>query len=51
MCMYVCVYVYVQMLASQALDIVGVQEVRFEAGDHTHNQIATLARFLPHHQV
>ena len=51
MCMYVCVYVYVQMLASQALDIVGVQEVRFEAGDHTYNQIATLARFLPHHQV
>jgi hypothetical protein len=39
------------MLQAQDLDILAVQEVRFEAGDHTHNQIGELARFLPDYQV
>ncbi|CAI8043445.1 hypothetical protein GBAR_LOCUS24089 [Geodia barretti] len=40
-----------KMLQAQDLDILAVQEVRFEAGDHTHNQIGELARFLPDYQV
>lgn len=39
------------MLSTQELDILAVQEVRFEAGDHTHNQISDLASFLPGFQV
>ena len=39
------------MLSAQDLDILAVQEVRFEAGDHTHNEMADLAGFLPDYQV
>ena len=39
------------MLREQDLDILAVQEVRFESGDHTHNQIGELAAFLPGYQV
>ena len=39
------------MISSQSLDIVGFQEVRFEAGDDTNNQIGQLAEFFPDYQV
>ena len=39
------------MLSSQDLDIIAVQEVRFEASDHTHNQISDLTTVLPDYQV
>ena len=39
------------MLRSQDLDVIAVQEVRFEASDHTHNQISDLTTVLPDYQV
>lgn len=41
----------VQMLREQDLDILAVQEVRFESADHAHNQIGELAAFLQGYQV
>ena len=41
----------VQMLRAQDLDILAVQEVRFDSAHHTHNQVEELTRYLPGYQA